>query len=649
VVVRGIVHDRAVTLPDACRTALALAAVLGTEFELDVLAAGAGLDRPGALAALGPALASRLVEQRPDRPGWYRFRHPLVHEAIGDELATDRPALHAAAARAIEDVHAAALPAQAERLAAHWRQAAGADAPALALRYALLAAEQARAMLAWEESARLLELALSGRTGRARPELEFSLLLELGRSLLLAGAAGRALDPLLAAAGVARSLGDGRRLAEAALALGQHHSAAVSTAGSSATAAGLLEEALAALGDGEPVLRARLLGCLAGALVWTNPGRTGGGGRTRRDALSAEAVELATATGDDGLLARALLDRVHATWSAENAAERLALCDRLAALAGTGGHVPLAVQGLAADGRRARAVAQLELGDMASARAEARAYAAAADRLRQPLHQYWAAVLDGTVAMAEGRFAEAGAAAGRAIGFGNRLEARDPGEMNNGIASQLLVRLRELGRLTGSRGEELAEGLERSIAMGAIEFPGLPAWQAGRAVLQFAEGREDEARETFEELAAGGFTNVPGGAAWMATIAACAELCVLVGDRARAAELRPLLEPHAGRFVVVTFGNAVLGSAAHFLGLVCGMLGDVEAAGEHFEHALGANRRLGAPPLAARTAAEYAAVLLAAGRPGDAGRAAHLLAGAAATADRLGMQPLRRRIAAISD
>jgi hypothetical protein len=78
------------------------------------------------------------------------------------------------------------------------------------------------------------------------------------------------------------------------------------------------------------------------------------------------------------------------------------------------------------------------------------------------------------------------------------------------------------------------------------------------------------------------------------------------------------------------------------------MLGDVEAACEHFEHALGANRRLGAPPLAARTAAEYAAVLLAAGRPGDAGRAARLLAGAAATADRLGMEPLRRRIAAIT-
>jgi hypothetical protein len=76
-------------------------------------------------------------------------------------------------------------------------------------------------------------------------------------------------------------------------------------------------------------------------------------------------------------------------------------------------------------------------------------------------------------------------------------------------------------------------------------------------------------------------------------------------------------------------------------------MGDWSTAEGHFEAALALEERMKAWPWLAHTRCEYAAVLLARGRPQDRVRAGELRGMALAAADRLGMARLRRRILSI--
>src|SRR5262249_7694461 len=87
-----------------------------------------------------------------------------------------------------------------------------------------------------------------------------------------------------------------------------------------------------------------------------------------------------------------------------------------------------------------------------------------------------------------------------------------------------------------------------------------------------------------------------------------------------------------------------LGSVERYLGLLAVTLGRLAAAAAHFEAALAAHARLDAPVYRARTAFAYARVLCQRERPGDAERAAVLLAEARSTAEALGMAGLLREL-----
>jgi DNA-binding SARP family transcriptional activator len=647
--VREVVRDRAGRLPPACRELLGLAAVLGFEFELPVLAA-AGADvvpghqpdhqpgRPGRdpEALLLPAVEARIVEAVPGHPDRLRFRHPLVHEALEHQLPPGRrEALHRRAAEAIEAVHGAWLDLHAGRLAAHWRLVGGADAQANAVEYAVRASRQARSALAWEEAARVLSLAVDGARQPLPPPRRCELLIEQGDALMLAGEHAAAGRVLLQAADLARQLGNGRLLALAALAVGERN-AFLSVGGGPDFGIGLLETALRMLGEERAELRARLLACLSSTLVWAGDRQTPAG-RERREVVSAEALALARRLGDGRLLARALGARIAAIWSPANPAERLALAGEGLAAAAAAGAPDLV---LAA--RRDRAVACLELGDLSAFRAEARTHAAGADERRQPGHRYWASIHAGTLAMAEGRFDDADAAMLRTLAIGN-LDAIEGEEVQNGLAAQLLMRLRERGRLDGAAVGGGLGPVERSMQFFIRRLPELPAWRAGVALLQVIDGRDEEAREGYEALAAPGLGLIAPDAAWSCTMIGMAELCAYFGDAGRAGELRTLLLPYADRCAVITFGFALMGSVSHHLGMLAALLGDHDEAEAHFRRALATHRRMATPPLVARTQVEYAAMLLGADLPAARERAAELLAAGGATARRLDMAPLAAR------
>ena len=72
------------------------------------------------------------------------------------------------------------------------------------------------------------------------------------------------------------------------------------------------------------------------------------------------------------------------------------------------------------------------------------------------------------------------------------------------------------------------------------------------------------------------------------------EVCAELGDAEGALLLYERFSAFAGRFVVIGYGIACLGSVDRYLGLLCSTLGRHEAAAAHFESAIEQNRRLAA-------------------------------------------------------
>jgi DNA-binding NarL/FixJ family response regulator/energy-coupling factor transporter ATP-binding protein EcfA2 len=134
--VRAVVHQRVRRLPDATRSLLEMASVLGEEFDMRVLASMANETVERVLKILEPALARRLLQPSGSAPVQrLAFVHALAQQALYEALATHRArTLHARAAEVLQMVYGDRLQSAAE-LARHFRLAGDLDhARAFALR-----------------------------------------------------------------------------------------------------------------------------------------------------------------------------------------------------------------------------------------------------------------------------------------------------------------------------------------------------------------------------------------------------------------------------------------------------------------------------------------------------------------------------------
>jgi hypothetical protein len=122
-----------------------------------------------------------------------------------------------------------------------------------------------------------------------------------------------------------------------------------------------------------------------------------------------------------------------------------------------------------------------------------------------------------------------------------------------------------------------------------------------------------------------------------------AEVCGALADGARAESLYRLLEPYAGRNVVVGRAATCNGAAARLLGILAAAMYSWETAERHFISALEMHERMGARPWVARTQLAYADMLLARRRRGDRARARELLGEAVLISDVLGMPVVAAR------
>jgi tetratricopeptide (TPR) repeat protein len=616
--VREAVARRLDRLSTECRRVLGLAAVIGREFGLLELRRVSEVPRERLLELLEEATRARLLAREPQVPGRHRFAHALVRDTLYEEIpATERVRLHRRVCGVLEQLYATDFDPHLDELAYHAFEAATGGAADRAVGYAFYAGNRAMRLLAYEDAAGHFERALQAMDlcQSVNDSAHCEVLLALGEALTKAGDATKARAVFLRAATVARKRKSRAQLARAVLGFGGPWSEMGQI---DEQHLGLLREALDAVDPGESGLRALLMSRLAREMYFTDR-------RAEREALSAEALAIAQRVGDRAILAEVVSTHRWVTWGPDDLEGRLAMATEVVRLAEETGHREMALMG-----RAWRVADLLELGEIARVSSEVEACARLAEEVRQPYYLHLVAVFRATLALLVGRLADAERWACEALAIGRRAQYPD-------AMQEFLVQMLALRRAQGCLdevGDEARAWVDENSHM--------PAWRCGLAYVFAESGREAEARQLFELLAAHDFADLPRDYTWLAAITLLARVACVLRDGPRIARLYELLAPYAGRNVVVADAVISYGSVDTFLGELAGELERWEEAERHFEDAIAFNRRLGARGYLAENQRFYAEMLVARGRAGDHARARHLVDEMVATAEALGMQEVIR-------
>jgi class 3 adenylate cyclase len=297
--VKEVVGQRLSALPDTCDAVLHAAAVAGQDFELDVVMAVVGESEEHVIDALESARVAGLLDELGGSPVRYRFAHALVQQTLLDEIPTARRLrVNRALAEAIERLRADRLERYRASLARHWYEA-GTEA-ARALVATIAAAERALSLFADREALQwLIQAADLFDDADAPATTRIDVMTMTGEALRRIG------DPthrevLLEAGRLAEQIGDGRRMAAAALANGRGWQS--DTTGIDTERVAALEAALAVLGDADANTRALLLVRLAVEKLYEPD-------RSERIALADEALATARAHNDPYTVANVLVSR----------------------------------------------------------------------------------------------------------------------------------------------------------------------------------------------------------------------------------------------------------------------------------------------------------------------------------------------------
>ncbi|MGQ0465976.1 MAG: ATP-binding protein [Sporichthyaceae bacterium] len=191
--VREVVVRRVARLAEPVGRALRVAAVLGAEFDVDLLGQVCGLDPEELLDALDAALAARLVVETA-QPGRTAFVHALVRRTLLEQLSgARRRHLFASAAGALERLPPEQVRVRAAEIAHHLLAAADESKAPRALHHLVVAAETAIGSAAFEDALAHLE-----RAGRLAAPSDHhrrgSLAFARGRSLRSLGRFAEAIE-----------------------------------------------------------------------------------------------------------------------------------------------------------------------------------------------------------------------------------------------------------------------------------------------------------------------------------------------------------------------------------------------------------------------------------------------------------------------
>jgi len=618
--IREVIGRRVARLPERCGRVLGLTSVFGRDFWLPALERLCGVGAGELLDSLDDGIAAGLVATVPGAPGRLRFTHALIRDTLYEAIpAGQRLRLHQQAGQALEAFYQPDLDPHLAELARHFFEAAAVGEAGKAVGYAERAGHRALALLAYEEAARLFRMALAALALAGPPgqdQARCRLLLGLGDALTRMGERRAARDELLRAAGIARRYQMAKELGRAALA---YAGGTFERGASDPQVIPLLQDARAMLAEeqGAGPVRARVLAALAVALR-DQPDRG------PRDALSREAVALAQASGDPPTLGYTLSCRLNALMGPGDPPGRLAVAEELRSVA-------RAVQDrhLESAAEYNRAMVFLETGRIAEYRQALDAVQRLAAELGQPALRFLATAVQASLALLEGRLADAEALVESALRSGGSSMPWD---------AVIFSRVQRFAlRLEDGRLAELEPAIRRSVE----EFPTRPLFGCLLARLLTELGDQDQARSVFEQLAAGRFGGIPVNNDLLLSLSHLAEVAWFLRDAGSGEVLHALLLPYRG--LVVDTQETSTGAVDRYLGLAALTAGDLDSAARHLHDALDLNTRIGARPWAARTQADLAGLLLARDQPGDRDQAIELLGAALGTAKLLEMTAFARR------
>lgn len=599
--VRDAVRSRLARLSPHCRTVVSAAAVLGSEMHPTALAHVTGSPLDAVLDALDEAAVAGIVTTS----GARAFAHDLIRDAARLEVSTaDRLGLHRQMAEYL--LSRSDADARCAEVAFHLLESLPVGDGLVAAAWAERAADQAMAGLAWEQAATLYGDAVeavsaseSGAPARSR------LLLAKARAQVRSSDIDGARDSLTKAADIARERRDADSLAHAALIMD-----GITDVHWEPIARALCEDALALSPPGDSALRARLLAQLILAETWK--------GGSDLDARSAQALAMAERVGDRQAVTETLRARQTVRSGPDGAPERLTLGDRLIVLSGTDDH------NAALWGHLWRFDALAQLGRIDAAEAELIGIDAAAGRLAWPLARWHAVRCRAAIALARGCFAEASDLGAQAAALADAAGHASPALPSVGFLVMVAAHTGDASQVP-----DFDLGVPM-IAAGPM--------RAALAGLRLALGDRQEARRLYTSLRS------PSEGPPFLRLSLCgftAELAAEFDDRDTAAEVYPLLLPHADMFVCGGAGVvAIDGSVRRPLGQAAAAMGRLDEAVSHLRAAVEANRDAGMPPAAAYSRYYLARALSRRKRTGDGDEASGLVAMAAAEAEQLGMAPL---------
>ena len=576
--VRAVLDEHLADLSDPCRELLAIAAVIGREFPLGLVADVAGRDRLDVMTALEQAVNGGVVAAT--GIGRYQFTHPLLRSVVHDDIGVARRVrLHTRIGEVLEAEAARGGDVDLAALSFHYLNAAPGGTAAKAIDYAVRAAQAAMTALGYEDAVALYDRALSAHDLDPTSSDRGQLLLGLGEAKAACGDSQGARAAFLGAADHARRTERWADVATAALGL----------AGSGFEVAlfdeqqlALLEEALTHAGDDDPALRSRLSARLSVALSLAGQER-------RRASLSDDAVRLAHAGRDGAALAGAFAARCDARAGPADVRLRSADAAEIIRIGKERGD-----RGTELLGRRLRLVAALEAGDVQAVDGEIGAFASVADWLRQPQYQWYVPLWRAMRAAMQGRLQERRHLAAEAEEVG-----RAAGSVNTAV---LLVAHEWFSAVEAGEYETAVAELDRRMPPGTFHELG-PQLVPVLAVRGVLSGRTEEARAVLDG-AVDALAASPRDSEWLTMTAQTADAVFRLGGHDLARWLYEQLAPFADLWSVDGIGAYAHGPVHRQLGQLAALLGHSDVAATQFDAAIAGNRRAGADLLVARTLLE---------------------------------------------
>ena len=602
---REVIGARLGRLGEETGRVLTMAAAIGRDFDLDLLALSIERSEDEVLDSLDLAATASIVRELTDGPGRYNFSHALIQHALYQDLGPTRQArAHRAIGLALEVLCGDRPGSRIGELARHWGSTGRAGDAMKAITYARGAGDAALRTLSPGDALRYYTQALdlTEGAGLAEPTLEIDLTIGVGMAQRQTG------DPafretLLDATRRAAAIDDTDRLVTGALANDRGWASASGKVDTEKVA--LLELARDRLSANDP-RRALILGTLCAELAFS-------GTVEERQGLADEALAIAEAYGDDAtvirilnhlvfpLLVPALLDQSLA-WSA----------DALVRAERVGDPVLLYFAAIY------RATVATRAGDVDEVDRCLGIAEPLVRMLDQPpmsweftFHQAKRAQIAGDTATAE-----ALAAAAFQIGV-------DCGQPD--AETFFGVQLAAVSWQRGTMGD-LAPLLEAMI----VESPGLPTLKASLALAYTQADRLDEARVLLDAFAATGF-DLPQDSAWLNGMTEYAEAAIACRDRRFAEPLFDMLKPWSAQFSSAG-GVTAEGPVATMLGGLAAVLGRWDDAEAYFAGAKEFCSRVGAAYFGVHVDLLWGQKLLDQGRHEDVGRARDMLTAAQSTA-----------------